>query len=121
PAYERFFVDRVCIEVAFVDQCLLSALRLLDVALVERFAGTRLALFAAGPGARSTGRTSNVRPTGASMLTNASRLNLLIFPFRRSETRGWVTWRRAAASACVQPSSLTRCSIAIMSRPRAVR
>jgi hypothetical protein len=31
PAYERFLIDSVCIEVGFVDQCPLSALRLLDV------------------------------------------------------------------------------------------
>lgn len=70
-------------------QCGLSALRLLGVPLVERSAGTLLTFFTARTGGRSTGRTSNVRPTGASMLTSASRLNLLIFPFRRSETRGW--------------------------------
>ena len=83
----RNFSDCVRIEVAFVDQCLLSTLRLPEGALAERCAGG-LAFFAARAGRCSTGRTSNVRPTGGSMLTNASRLNLLIFPFNRSETRG---------------------------------
>ena len=44
--------------VGHLGQCLLSALRLLDVALVERSAGTPLAFFAARTGGRPAGRTS---------------------------------------------------------------
>ena len=38
------------------------------------------------------------------MLTNVSSENRLILPRVRSEMRGWLTFRRLAAVACVSPS-----------------
>jgi hypothetical protein len=74
PPHSDFSATRRCGTRRMYGQCVLSALRLLALDLVERFAGTLLTFLAAARACgRSIGRTSNVRPTGASMLTSASK------------------------------------------------
>src|SRR6185437_6740919 len=83
--------------------------------------GSSIPTMRCAAGFTGDGSTATVSPTAGNILTKASRLNLSIFPFTRSDTRGCCTPKTRAAWTWVHPFSAIFCSIAIINRLRADR